>query len=183
MLSKGSLALFDRSNHGARWSLLSFIAVALLVLSLGAACGNEDDDDDTGASAATAATDAGNTAATVASDAGSTAVSAASSGELGAIGMCFMSGTTSGIVEDLRAGNTDSAEEMYRGCLGDALPEGLVSQLDPIIEQAATCGTTAAEGLSDEEVASIEQGDEAVAERVSTETLQCVSDELGIDLS
>jgi hypothetical protein len=167
--------------------VLSFIAIALLVLSLGVACGNEDDDDDNGgdagASAATAATDAASTAATVATDAGSTAVSAASSSNLGAIGLCFMSGTTSDIVQDLRAGNTDPAEEMYRDCLGDALPEGLVSQLDPIIEQAATCGTTAAEELSEEEVASLEQGDEAVAERVSSETLQCVSDELGVDLS
>jgi hypothetical protein len=160
--------------------VFSFIAVALLVLSLGVACGNEDDDDDdsgdTGTSAATATT--GSTSGTSA-----TAAGGETSGDLGAIGLCFMAGTTSGVVEDLRAGNTESAEEMYRGCLSDELPDNLVSQLDPIIEQAATCGTTAAQGLSEDEVASLEEGDEAVAERVSNETLECVSDELGVDLS
>lgn len=188
--------MFSLPVQRPRWNLLSFAVVALLVLSLGIACGsdgNEDGDDagsgntsgavtatrstsgTTGGTSNTPATGSG-TSSTPATGSGSTG--AMSSAELGAIGACFMEGTSEDVLTDLRDGETGSAEEMYRACLEESLPENLVDQLDPIIEQAADCGTTAAEGLSDEELA-----DPGVAEIVTVATLDCVSDELGIDLT
>ena len=103
-------------------------------------------------------------------------------GDAMAIGACLQDSTTGDIVTDLRDGNTESAEGMYRDCLSDALPASMVSQLDPIIEQAGTCGSDAAADLSDDDVAAIEEGDEAKIQQVTNATLECLSTDLGIDL-
>jgi len=99
-----------------------------------------------------------------------------------AVGACLQENTTGDIVTDLRNGDTGSTEDMYRKCLGDVVPESMQSQLDPIVEQAGQCGTTAAEDLSDDDVTAIENGDQAKIQELTTATLECVSSDLGIDL-
>lgn len=178
-------------------TILSTVRIAfigMLMISLLAACGSDDNDDDggdngttttattstgsTGGAAST--TDTGADNSTPAGDDDSTP--AGDMGDAMAIGACLESNTTGDIVTDLRDGNTDSAEDMYRECLSDALPESMVSQLDPIIEQAGTCGTEASADLSDDDIAAIEAGDEATINQVTTDTLDCLSTELGIPL-
>jgi hypothetical protein len=166
--------------------------IGFLMLTLVAACGSDDGDgDDTDDSTTTTqTTSSGSTDATEpATDDSATEADTddgtAASGDMDdamAIGACLQESTTGDIVNDLREGNTESAEDMYRECLGDALPESMVSQLDPIIEQAGTCGSDAAADLSDEDVAAIEEGDETAIEGITTATLECLSADLGIDL-
>jgi hypothetical protein len=95
------------------------------------------------------------------------------------ISACFEENTTSDIVADLREGNTDMAQDVYRSCLEESLPEPMVAMADPIIETASECGVTSAEGLTDDDVAAMEDGDEAVIQRVTTETVDCLSAEYG----
>jgi hypothetical protein len=169
--------------------------IGFLMLTLVAACGSDDDEgDDTDDSTTTTQTTSGGSADSTepaSDDTDDSATEAdtddgtAASGDMDdamAIGACLQESTTGDIVNDLRDGNTESAEEMYRECLGDALPESMVSQLDPIIEQAGTCGSDAAADLSDEDVAAIEEGDETAIEGITTATLECLSADLGIDL-
>ena len=176
-----------RLTHRSWWSTFSIALIGFLMLTLVAACGSDDGDDedtDTGTTT-TVTTSSGSADSTEPATETDTDDGTAASGDMDdamAIGLCLQSSTDGDIVNDLRDGNTESAENMYRECLGDALPESMVSQLDPIIEQAGTCGSDAAADLSDEEVAAIEEGDEAAIEEITTATLECLSAELGIDL-
>lgn len=185
--------------------MFGYLLIAVLALSFAAACGSGDDEDadvetDAGTTAvattetggATTATEAGDDAteavddmdATEATDADDgTAPAGDATGAVSSIGACFEENTTGEMVTDLREGNTESAEEVYRTCLEGALPAGLVAQLDPIIENAAECGSTAAQDLSDADVEAIESGDQATIENLTQDTLDCVSQELGIPLS
>ena len=184
----------DRPTQRLWWRTFSVVLLGVLMLSLVAACGSDDDDDtdtdtDSGTtSTATTATgsSSGTTAAATSTEADDTSGTATTSGsdmdDAMAIGACFEENTTAAVVDDLRAGETESAEEVYRACLEEELPPELVSQLDPIIEEAAECGSDSAADLSDEDVAAIEGGDQAVIEQLTTDTLDCVSTELGIDL-
>lgn len=156
--------------------------MALLVMSLAAACGSDSNDDnaDTG-STTTAAT-------ATKSSSGSSATTTTSTGtgtdaQVGAIGACLAENTSGDVITELRAGTTTAAEEMYTTCLEGALPAGMVDQLDPIIDSAAQCGVTEAGKLSDADVTKLEAGDEQAAEQFSTATLTCLSTELGIPLS
>jgi hypothetical protein len=157
------------------------------MLSLVAACGSDSDDSDdtdtntTTETTSTETTSGGTTDATSA-DTDEATVASGDMDDAMAIGLCLQGSTDGDIVNDLRDGNTESAEDMYRECLGDALPESMVSQLDPIIEQAGTCGSDAAADLSDEDVAAIEAGDEAAIQDITTATLECLSADLGIEL-
>jgi len=167
------------------------------MLSLVAACGSDSDDDDSNAdtdtttsTTATTATGSGGTTST-ATEASGMATEAdtddgtAASGDMGdamAIGACIQENTTGAIATDLRDGDTESAEGVYRECLSDALPPAMVDQLDPIIAQAGECGSEAAADLSDEDIAAIEGGDEATITQITTDTLDCLSTNLGIDL-
>lgn len=159
------------------------------MLSLVAACGSDSDDDDNDADTdTTVTTSTGGTTSTEADTDDATEAtddSTASTGDMGdlmGVGVCLQEGTTADVVTDLRDGNTESAEGVYRDCLGDALPPAMVSQLDPIIEQAGECGSDAAAGLNDEDVTAIEEGDPALIEQVTTDTLECLSDFIGMDL-
>jgi hypothetical protein len=183
--------LSDRLTHRSLWSTFSIVLIGFLMLSLLVACGSDSDDDDdnsgsdttTTASTATTATGSSNAAGTATEDHTNMGTAATSDmGQAMAIGACLQEGTTGDLVTDLRDGNTDSAEDLYRECLSDALPPAMVSQLDPIIEQAGTCGTDAAADLSDADVAAIEEGDQAKIEQITTATLECLSADLGIDL-
>ena len=162
---------------------MSIALLGVLMLTLVAACGSDDStDDDTGdSSIMSATTTSGDTSATEADTDDGTAATG-NMGDAMAIGLCLQSSTDGEIVNDLRGGDTESAEGMYRDCLGDALPPAMVSQLDPIIEQAGTCGSDAAADLSDEDVAAIEEGDQVTIQQVTTATLECLSADLGIDL-
>lgn len=195
------MTLLNRLSDRSRLSVFSYLLIAVLALSLTAACGSDDDDDadtDTDAgTTTTATTGTGGTTATQAGDAATetedeateeTDADATTSGgggaaEVGAIGSCLQENTTGDMVTELREGNTESAEEVYRTCLEDALPAGLVAQLDPVIDNAAECGSTAAQDLSDADVEAIEGGDEAAIQSLTQDTLTCVSEELGIPLS
>jgi hypothetical protein len=185
------------------WGWISIALVTMLIVSFVAACGSDDDDDDasgesttssaatsdTGAAPTTAASDGDATEMTDDGDGiaatASAAIDAAAtmtgmdSETLGAIGACFQENTTSEIVTDLRDGNTESAEAVYRTCLEGELPAEMVMMADPLIEVASECGVTSAEGLSDDDVTAMEGGDEAVIERVTTETVECLSAEFG----
>ena len=179
-----------RLTHRSWWSTFSIALIGFLMLTLVAACGSDSDDDDADTdTTTTVTTSSGSTdateAATEADTEADTDDGTAASGNMGdamAIGLCLQSSTDGDVVNDLRDGDTESAENMYRECLGDALPESMVSQLEPIIEQAGTCGSDAAADLSDEDVTAIEEGDEAAIQDITTATLECLSDELGIDL-
>lgn len=164
----------------------SIMLMGVLMLTLVAACGsdNNDGDDTTNNTTTTATTSSGSTDTSGAATEADTDATAGSGGmgDAMAIGACLQESTTGGIVTDLRDGNTESAESMYRDCLGDALPASMVSQLDPIIEQAGTCGSDAAADLSDDDIAAIEGGDEATIQQVTNDTLECLSADLGIDL-
>lgn len=190
------MVLYDRLSNRPRLGVFSHLLIAVLVLTLAAACGSEGDDDaDTDGDAVTttttatepvtAATEAGDAATEDTDDADADATTPADSaaGSVTSIGECFEENTDGDMVSDLRDGNTESAEAVYRTCLETALPPALVAQLDPIIENAAECGSTAAEGLSDADVEAIENGDEATIEGLTQDTLDCVSEELGIPLS
>ncbi len=172
-----------RLTHRSWLSTLSIALIGFLMLTLVAACGSDDngDDDSDDSTTTTETTSSGSTTATEA-DTGNTTGASSNTGDAMAIGLCLQSSTDGDIVNDLRDGDTESAESMYRECLGDALPESMVSQLDPIIEQAGTCGSDAAADLSDEDVAAIEDGDEAAIEDITSATLECLSADLGIDL-
>jgi hypothetical protein len=168
--------LTGRLTHRSFWSTFSIALIGFLMLTLVAACGSDDDSDDTDSS-----TTSTQTTSNSSTDTDATAGTDGMAGAM-AIGACLQDSTTGDIVTDLRDGNTDSAEGMYRDCLGDALPESMVSQLDPIIEQAGTCGSDAAADLSDDDVAAIEDGDQAKIQQVTNATLECLSSDLGIDL-
>ena len=173
--------------HRSGWSTFSIVLFSFLMLTLVAACGSDDgDNDDTDTdTTTTVTTSSGSAETTEPATEASTDDGTAPSGDMGdamAIGLCLQSSTDGDLVNDLRDGDTESAENMYREGLGDALPESMVSQLDPIIEQAGTCGSDAAADLSDEDVAAIEAGDEAAIEQITTATLECLSADLGIDL-
>jgi hypothetical protein len=183
MTTERETTLPGRLTQHPIWSIFRIAVIGVLMLSLVAACGSDsDDDDDNGSTNATMSTDStGGSESTTAADADDN-TPAADMGEAMAIGACFQSNTTADIVTDLRDGNTDGAEDMYRECLGDALPESMVSQLDPVIEQAGTCGTEASADLTDDDIAAIEDGDDATINQVTTDTLDCLSDQLGIPL-
>ncbi|MDQ3549528.1 MAG: hypothetical protein M3439_12000 [Chloroflexota bacterium] len=184
--------MVDRLTQRSWWSTFSTALIGLLMLSLVAACGSDDADSDADSdtTASTTATGSGGTTST-ATEASGMATEAdtddgtAASGDMGeamAIGACIQANTTSDIATDLRDGDTKSAEGVYRECLSDALPPAMVDQLDPIIEQAGECGSEAAADLSDDDIASIEGGDEATITQITTDTLECLSTNLGIDL-
>lgn len=196
------MSLLSRLSDRSRLGVFSYLLLAILAVTLFAACGSDDGEDsgaDTGAATtttsttgtgSTTATQAGDEAteagddATEETDAGADATtSGGGAAEVGAIGACLQENTSGEMVTELRAGNTTSAEEVYRTCLEDALPAGLVEQLDPVIQNAAECGSTAAQDLSDADVQSIEGGDEAAIQSLTQDTLACVSEELGIPLS
>lgn len=158
------------------WSVLLMSAVALLFVSFVAACGSDDDEDEPAATTETAAA----TATTGTS--GTTASPATGGIQVGAIGACLQEQTTPEMVQELRDGQTDAATEVYRTCLETALPASLVAQAEPIIQQTADCGVTASQGLTDEQMQEIENGDEATIQLLTQETLTCVSDELGVPL-
>jgi|GEM_PF-2322233 len=179
------------SQHLTRRSWMGTVGIALiavLMFSLLAACGSDDDGDDSDptAAATTATGSTGGGASTTEADTTPADTSdmtpAGDMGDAMAIGLCLQQSTTGDIVTDLRDGNTESAEDMYRDCLGSALPESLVSQLDPIIEQAGTCGTEASADLTDDDIAAIEDGDQATIGQITNDTLECLSAELGVDL-
>jgi hypothetical protein len=182
--------LTGKLTHRSWLSTFSIALIGFLMLSLVAACGSDDgDDDDTDSNTTTTETTSTETTSgstdPTSADTDDTDDATASSGDMDdamAIGLCLQESTDGDIVNDLRDGNTESAEDMYRECLGDALPESMVSQLDPIIEQAGTCGSDAAADLSDEDVAAIEAGDEAAIQDITTATLECLSADLGIEL-
>jgi hypothetical protein len=186
------------------WGWLSIALIAMLVLGFTAACGSNDDDDEdaattdttTGATSeavsttastdgdATEPSDEGDDSAGIEATASAAIDDAATmtgmdSEELGTIGACFQENTTADVVSDLRAGNTEMAEEVYRGCLENNLPPVALAMADPIIESASECGVTAAEGLSDSDVAAVESGDSAVIEQLTAETIDCLSAEYG----
>jgi hypothetical protein len=188
--NSGSFALFNESSRRPRWSIFSFALASVLALALLTACGSSDDPTPTTAAAANTPAGAATTPATGATPAtgttpgtGAGTIPGATTDDIGAVGLCLSQSTDAQMVEDLRAGNTQTAEDVYRSCLSDVLPPAMVAQLDPVIESTAACGTTAAEGLSDQDIAALESGDQTVAERVSTETLNCLSQELGIPVS
>lgn len=182
-----------------RTFVLSFVAVLALLLTV--ACGSSDDDATaTGATGATGSTPAtsmttpattgdstettsGTPAADATMPAGATMPSGMSGMELGMIGMCFEANTDAQMIEDLQAGDTATAEEVYTSCLQDVLPPALVADLEPVIAQAADCGTVAAQDLTESDLAEIEAGDRTAIEQVSAGTLECLSDELGVPLS
>ena len=174
----------DRLTIRPFWSILRIAVIGLLMLSLVAACGSGDDDDDDSGSAPTATTAASSDSAGTATESGMS-MGSATTGDMAdamAVGACLQEGTTGDIVTDLRDGDTSSAEDLYRDCLSDALPAAMVSQLDPVIEQAGECGSNAAADLSDDDVAAIEDGDEAKIQQLTNDTLECLSADLGIDL-
>jgi hypothetical protein len=184
-----------------RWSWLAFALVSVLLLAIVASCGSgdDDDDDDTTSGAATTSTTTGsatNTTTTGASDSSPTAADTTeeatptsasaeddATGDVGAVGACFTEAFTSDVVNDLREGNTESANAAFNDCIEGTLPESLASQAEPVVDQATTCAETASQDLGDEDVIALESGDTAVAEQLANDTLTCVSDELGIDLS
>jgi hypothetical protein len=177
----------DRLTIRPFWSILRIAVIGLLMLSLLAACGSDDDDDSSSGSEPTATSATGSTAAETAteSDATTDTTGSATTGDMGdvkAVGSCLQEGTTGDMVTDLRDGDTSSTEDLYRSCLGDALPAAMVSQLDPIITQAGDCGSDAAADLSDDDIAAIESGDEAKIQQLTNDTLHCLSADLGIDL-
>ncbi len=196
------MTLLNRLSDRSRLGVFSYLLIAVLVLSLAAACGSDDEDDaDTDTDAGTTTTATAGTGGTTATEAGDEATEAGDdateetdadadattsgggAAEVGAIGSCLQENTTGEMVTELREGNTESAEDVYRTCLEDALPAGLVEQLDPVIENAAECGSTAAQDLSDADVAAIEGGDQGAIQSLTQDTLTCVSEELGIPLS
>jgi hypothetical protein len=189
--SKGYPALFthSRSRERSWFTMISLALIGFLMIAVLAACGSDEDPTATTATtggtvatATTGGTGTGGAGTSTPATTGTTGMTG-SAEELGAIGECFYSNTTADVVNDLRGGDTSSAEDVYRSCLEDSLPPTLVGQLEPIIEQAAVCGEEAANNLSDAEVAALENGDEAVAERMTNETLECLSTEVGVDLS
>ena len=169
--------------------MFSVALIGVLMLSLLAACGSDDDDgDDSGSNGdtPTATTSSGGDATEPATETETESDDGtATGGNLGnplAIGACLQEGMTPEVVADLRAGNTESSEAVYQECLGDALPEPMASQLDPIIEQAGTCGSDAAAELSDEDMTAIEEGDQEKIQQLTNDTLECLSEELGVPL-
>ena len=193
------MSMFHRLAERSRVSVFSYLLLAMLVLTLVAACGSGNGDDaatTTGGETTTtatagrggsAATQAGNATETEDDATEETGADATASGGgaagVGAIGACLQENTSGEMVTELRDGNTESAEAVYRTCLEDALPAGLVAQLDPVIQNAAECGSTAAQDLSDADVTAIEGGDAAAIQSLTQDTLACVSEELGIPLS
>lgn len=179
-----------RLTQRSVWSTFGIVMFGIVLLSLMAACGSDgDDDDDAGNGSTTTVTTAsgsgGTTGTATEADTDDGTATSDDMGDMGGvieIGACLQENTTGDIVTDLRDGNTESAEGMYRACLEDSLPESMVSQLEPIIEQAGTCGEEAAADLSDEDLAAIEEGDEATIEQVTTATLECLSADIGMDL-
>jgi hypothetical protein len=171
--------LLNHASHRPRWSVFSFALASILALALLTACGS---DATSPTATPTTAPAAATTPATGATP-GTGTMPGTSMAELGTVGMCLSQNTDAEMVENLRAGNTTEAENVYRTCLEDVLPPAMVAQLDPVIESAAACGTTAAQGLSDQDIAALEGGDQTVAERVSNETLACLSQDLGVPLS
>ena len=193
------MSMFHRLAERSRVSVFSYLLLAMLVLTLVAACGSGNGDDAatttggettttaTAGSGGSAATQAGNATETEDDATEETGADATASGGgaagVGAIGACLQENTSGEMVTELRDGNTESAEAVYRTCLEDALPAGLVAQLDPVIQNAAECGSTAAQDLSDADVTAIEGGDAAAIQSLTQDTLACVSEELGIPLS
>jgi hypothetical protein len=154
--------------------------VAIMTLVFAAACG-----DDSAPTPAAGAIDA-TPAAPIMTPVGTpiaTPPAGMATGELGAVGTCIEENTDAEMVEDLRAGRTTAAEEVYTTCLEEVLPASVVADMEPIVQQAATCGQRASEDLTDDDVAALEAGDRTVAERLSAETLNCLSEETGLQLS
>ncbi len=187
---KGRPDVVNRRTKRSNWSTFSIALIGLLMMTLLAACGGDDEDDsesDAAPTVAATATTASGSSSDVAGTATETddAATTSTSGDMGdvmAIGACLQEGTTADVVNDLRDGNTGSSEDVYRECLSDSLPPVMVSQLDPIIEQAGECGTEAAAELSDDDIDAIENGDQATIEQVTSDTLDCLSAQLGIEL-
>ncbi len=167
-----------RTTRRPVWSALLLSAVAVLLIAVLAACGSDDDEE----SAATMTTGGMATAATDAATSVMSGSPVAGEAEAGAIGTCLQEQTTPEMVQELRDGQTESATEVYRGCLEESLPAALVAQAEPIIQQTADCGVTASKDLTDEQMQQIESGDEATIQQLTQSTLTCVSDQLGIPL-
>lgn len=182
-----------------RWSVFSFAAIAILLMTVLVACGSSNDKanpTNTSSSSSGAATTA--TKSTGATTSGTTttmsgtpettgsatgSMASPSMQQLGQIGTCIQDKTTPELVDDLRAGNTDSAKQVYSDCLKTQLPSTLVDQAQPIIDNAAECGVTASKELSDADVQRIQETqDPALIQQLTQNTLQCVSDSLGIQL-
>ncbi|HUG15452.1 MAG TPA: hypothetical protein VMM78_10575 [Thermomicrobiales bacterium] len=159
---------------------------ASLLLIVAVACGSNDDTTPpagaTGQTPTAAMTTPADTGTPGADPMGTTPADAVTT-ELGIVGACLEQNTDADMVEDLRAGQTASAEAVYETCLEDVLPPAVVSELEPVIEQAVACGTTASADLTDDDIAALEAGDREIAESLSIETLNCLSDQLGIPLS
>ncbi len=182
-------------------SAFSLAAVLLLVLSLAAACG-DDQDEDTGATDAevttpqvvevevteeeTEAAVAEETEigeATVDIDAVATPVGGANVEAAAGLVGCFNDNVNAEVVHDLREGETGTAEAAFEGCIEEELSPALADQAEPIIQQLTACAEQASQNLTDEDIAAIEQGDEQEISAFTNETLTCVSEELGIDLT
>jgi hypothetical protein len=168
-----------------------FSVLALLAL---AACGSSDSATKTPSSgssgAAATITSVTGSAGTMASDAGSTVASAATqlsgspdvaqfSGVAMQLATCAQQNTTGQVVTDLRAGKTDSAKQVYNDCVGAALPGPLASQAEPVVNDAVTCGETAAKGMSDADVTAAESGDQTQIQNLTNQTITCLMDKYG----
>jgi hypothetical protein len=178
------------------WALPAAVVIsifALLALAL-TACGSSDSATKTPSSgssgAAATITSVTGSASTMASGAGSTVASAATqlsgspdvaqfSGIAMQLATCAQQNTTGQVVTDLRAGKTDSAKQVYDDCVGAALPGPLASQAEPVVNDAVTCGETAAKGMSDADVTAAENGDQTQIQSLTNQTITCLMDKYG----
>ena len=137
----------SKSPRVPRTYVLSLVAILAMLLSV--ACGSDGDDATATGSTSTTPAAAMTTPATTGSSTETTSGTPGAEStvttdatmpggmtgmELGVIGMCFEANTDAQMIEDLRAGDTASAEEVYTTCLEDVLPPALVAELEPVIE-------------------------------------------------
>jgi hypothetical protein len=182
------------SRRPRRLVWLGCLLVSVFALLALAACGSSDSATKTtsSGSSSTAASGAAATitsvtgsASTAASGAAGTVASAATqlsgspdvaqfSGIALQLATCAQQNTTGQVVTDLRAGKTDSAKQVYNDCVGSALPAALASQAEPVVNDAATCGQTAAKGMSDADISAAENGDQATIQTLTNETISCL---------
>jgi hypothetical protein len=177
-----------------RWALPGVVLISIFALLALAACGTSDSPTKTTSSgssgAAATITSVTGSASTMASGAGSTVASAATqlsgspdvaqfSGIALQLASCAQQNTTGQVVTDLRAGKTDSAKQVYNDCVGAALPGPLASQAEPVVNDAVTCGETAAKGMSDADVTAAENGDQTQIQNLTNQTITCLMDKYG----
>jgi hypothetical protein len=177
-----------------RWALPATVLISIFALLALAACGSSDSATKTPSSGSTGAaatiTSVTGDASTMASGAGSTVASAATqlsgspdvaqfSGVALQLASCAQQNTTGQVVTDLRDGKTDSAKQVYDDCVGAALPGPLASQAEPVINDAGTCGETAAKGMSDADATAAENGDQAQIQSLTNQTITCLMDKYG----